>query len=103
MKNEQKIDEAMEKAMQVSRKRGAELVQAGLVELKKEYNERLVKFVSHTMNRITDLQTQIENLQDAIEFQKDRLQAINDGKFKVDAHGNITFHEEKLNAGLGSY
>jgi len=95
-----KIDDVITDAMEISRKRGAALVAAGLNDLKEEYNKRLVKFVSGTMNQITELTAQRDRLDIAIKFQKDRLEAIHSGKFTVDARGNLTFTDGELNAGL---
>lgn len=100
MSKEKTIDSVIDDAMTVTRKAGAALVQAGLNKLKNDYNERLVAFVAGTMNQITTLQTRLDETQIYIQFQKDRLQAINDGKFRVNAHGNLYFDEVRLNAGL---
>ena len=94
------IDDVMSDAMTVSRKAGSELVQAGLAQLKNDYNARLVAFVAGTMNQVRNLTTQIEQFEYHLQYQKDRLAAINDGAFTVSAQGNITFKEPRLNDGL---
>jgi len=99
-KKQKNIDDVMTDAITISRKAGSELVQAGLAQLKDDYNARLVAFVAGTMNHIRSLSTQIEQYQAHLQYQKDRLAAINDGAFRVDPQGNISFNNPRLNDGL---
>jgi chaperonin cofactor prefoldin len=99
-KKDETIDDVIHDAMTVTRKQGSALVQAALADLKQQYNERLVKFVSGTMTQIQTLTDQRDQLDSAIQLMKDRLQAINNGEFTISSRGEITFNEGKLNAGL---
>jgi len=94
------IEQVMTDAMTVGKKTGAALVSAGLQQLKDDYNKGLVNFVAGTMNQIKTLQDSIDRTEIALQFQKDRLAAIHDGKFTISAQGRIYFNDGELNVGL---
>lgn len=91
---------ALAKMRLSTKEQGAALIVAGLDKLKKQFNEKLVYFVTTTMDQLRNLEDQRDDLEGCIAFQKDRLQAIHDGKFRIDNRGNLWFDEQRLNAGM---
>jgi hypothetical protein len=100
MAKEKTIEDVMSQAMTINRRKGAALVQAGLEQLENDYNRGLVNFVAGTMNNIKNIQAQIDQAENHLQYQKDRLSAIHEGEFTITSQGRINFNEPRLNEGL---
>ena len=87
-----------EQALIVSPEKGHELIQAGLARLNADRNEGVIRFVTGVMEQLRELQFNRLQLDKHIEFQQDRLKAIDEGKFNVNTIGQISFDETRLNA-----
>jgi hypothetical protein len=75
---------------------GKALIKAAQQKCIADLKAQAVGFVSSTYRKIDTCQKQIDLLNTAITFNRDRLEAIESGAFKMDA-GGLIFDEDRLN------
>lgn len=95
----QTVDQMLTEHALTIRQHGHDLMAAALYSQRSKFNEKLVMFVTGTLDQLDRLEDQKKNLDKCITVLKNRLQAINNGEFKVDQRGNIAFDNQELNAG----
>lgn len=79
---------------------GVKLIQAGIERANKQVHESVVAFVTGTMQTILNLKADVALREQQIQFQQDRLNAINKGEFHLDARGRMWFNDSRLSEGL---
>jgi uncharacterized protein YceH (UPF0502 family) len=76
---------------------GPQLIKRALEFRNRQQEERVTAFIAGTINQAETLERQITEFQAHLKFQKDRLKAIYDGKFRISAGGNFIFEDGNLN------
>lgn len=76
---------------------GSNLLSLAISNLQGEYRERVVGFVSGTMEQINTLMYNAEIIARQVTFLKRRLIAIQENKFRINRIGQVEFEEVELN------
>jgi hypothetical protein len=76
---------------------GPDLIKQAIEKRNHQLSEKVVSFVTGTMNQIEVLTKTLSDTETYLEFQRNRLKAIHNGKFQISNTGQIIFDDVMLN------
>ncbi len=76
---------------------GPDLIKVGIEAAQKQLSDRVVSFITGTINQIRETEKQAEYYAGRAEWHRKRLKAIHDNEFKINNDGLVVFNNRSLN------
>lgn len=76
---------------------GPALIKAARQRQQDQFADKVIAFVAGHFDQIRVLENQANTLMEKLEWMRDRVRAINDGKFSVNVRDGIVFDDPKYN------